>query len=81
MHLLIIPERHLESFREIDAFSPAESAEMLGFISATARAHGLEDYRVVANVGASAGQSVYHLHWHLLGERRRRRGRRARQEP
>jgi histidine triad (HIT) family protein len=68
VHLLVIPSRHVESFREIDAFSPEESARMLGFISETARAHGLEDYRVLANVGPSAGQSVFHLHWHILGE-------------
>ena len=51
---------------------------MLEFIAETARANGLEDYRVVANVGRSAGQTVFHLHWHLLGEPGRRpRARRA----
>jgi histidine triad (HIT) family protein len=41
---------------------------MLDFIVATARAQGLEDYRVIANVGAGAGQTIFHLHWHLLGD-------------
>jgi histidine triad (HIT) family protein len=69
VHLLIIPERHLESFREIGALTPAESKQMLEFLAETASSNGLEDYRVVANVGRSAGQTVFHLHWHLLGER------------
>jgi histidine triad (HIT) family protein len=42
---------------------------MLDFIADTARKAGLEDYRVVVNVGPGAGQSVWHLHWHILGGR------------
>jgi len=68
VHLLVIPSRHVASFREIAAFSPDESARMLEFIAQTARSNGLDDYRVVANVGATAGQTVFHLHWHVLGE-------------
>ncbi len=68
VHLLVLPLRHLDSFREIDACSPAEAGRMLTFIAETARSNGLDDYRVVANVGSSAGQSVFHLHWHILGE-------------
>jgi histidine triad (HIT) family protein len=68
VHLLVIPERHLDSFREIDALGAEESRRMLAFIAETARANGLEDYRVVANVGAGAGQTVFHLHWHILGD-------------
>jgi histidine triad (HIT) family protein len=40
---------------------------MLEFVADTARASGLDDYRVVVNVGAGAGQTVSHLHWHVLG--------------
>jgi histidine triad (HIT) family protein len=40
---------------------------MLEFVAETARAVGLEDYRVVVNVGSGAGQTVFHLHWHILG--------------
>ena len=68
VHLLVLPVRHLASFREVEALSEQESRRMLGFIAETARAQGLEDYRVVANVGASAGQTIFHLHWHVLGE-------------
>ncbi len=42
---------------------------MLDFVAETAREAGLEDYRVVVNVGPGGGQTVFHLHWHVLGGR------------
>jgi len=42
---------------------------MLEFVSETARVAGLDDYRVAVNVGEGAGQTVFHLHWHVLGGR------------
>ena len=39
------------------------------FVAQTAREAGLDDYRVLVNVGAGAGQTVFHLHWHVLGGR------------
>ena len=42
---------------------------MLDFVADTARVAGLEDYRVVVNVGAGGGQTIFHLHWHVLGGR------------
>jgi histidine triad (HIT) family protein len=66
-HLLVIPERHLASFREIGELEPDETSALLRFIADTAREAGLEDYRVVVNVGPGAGQTVFHLHWHILG--------------
>jgi histidine triad (HIT) family protein len=68
-HLLVIPERHVESLRDVAAFPPDEAKRMLDFIAETAEQAGLEDYRVVTNVGPGAGQSVFHLHWHILGGR------------
>jgi histidine triad (HIT) family protein len=68
-HVLVIPERHVETFREIGQFPPEEARRMLEFIADTARRGGLEDYKVVVNVGRSAGQTVFHLHWHILGGR------------
>jgi histidine triad (HIT) family protein len=67
MHLLVIPERHIETFREIREFPPEEARRMLDFVAQTAADAGLGDYRVVVNVGPGAGQSVWHLHWHILG--------------
>ena len=70
-HLLVLPERHVDTFREIGEFPGEEAKRMLEFVADTARAAGLEDYRVVVNVGPSAGQTVFHLHWHILGGRMR----------
>ena len=68
-HLLVIPEKHVSSFREISEFSADEAKRMLEFVAETAREQGLEDYRVVVNVGEGGGQTVFHLHWHVLGGR------------
>lgn len=68
-HLLVIPERHVESLRDIGDFPPDEAKQMLDFIARTAAESGLDDYRVVVNVGTGAGQTVFHLHWHILGGR------------
>lgn len=66
-HLLVIPERHVPTFREIGEFPPEEAQRMLRFVADTAREAGLEDYRVVVNVGPGGGQTIFHLHWHVLG--------------
>jgi histidine triad (HIT) family protein len=68
-HLLVLPERHVDSFREIGEFPSEEAKRMLEFVAETARQAGLSDYRVVVNVGPGAGQTIYHLHWHVLGGR------------
>jgi histidine triad (HIT) family protein len=68
-HLLVLPERHVSSFREVSEFPAEEAKRMLEFVAETARTAGLDDYRVVVNVGEGAGQSIFHLHWHVLGGR------------
>ena len=70
-HLLIIPTEHVAS---LDALSPAHAGMMaraVSFAARLARTLGLmpEGYRVVINCGPGAGQSVFHLHVHLLGGR------------
>ena len=67
VHVLVIPERHVDTFREVGAFDAKESRRMLEFVAETAEKVGLRDYRVLVNVGPSAGQTVFHLHWHILG--------------
>ncbi|HZT53350.1 MAG TPA: HIT domain-containing protein [Gaiellaceae bacterium] len=66
-HLLVIPERHVDSLRDVAAFPPEEAKRMLEFVVETAASQGLTDYRVVVNVGSGAGQTIFHLHWHILG--------------
>jgi histidine triad (HIT) family protein len=71
VHLLVIPERHVETFRDIANFPPNEAKQMLDFIAKAASHEGLEDYNVVVNVGPGAGQTIFHVHWHVLGGRMR----------
>ena len=65
-HLLVIPRRHVASFHEIAQFPPDEAKRMLDFVAEVAAENGLTDYRVVVNAGAGAGQTIFHLHWHVL---------------
>ena len=69
VHLLVLPERHVDTFRDVGEFGADEAKRMLEFVAEAARAEGLEDYRVIVNVGRGAGQTVFHLHWHVLGGR------------
>ena len=69
-HVLIIPKKHIVGLKE----AQPEDAEIIGYLhlvaAQIARQRGLEDgYRTVFNVGPRAGQSVFHLHLHLLGGR------------
>lgn len=68
-HVLVIPETHVSSLAGAAGLSAAERAEMPLFIADVAAALGLEPggYRVTTNHGADARQSVFHLHWHIMG--------------
>jgi histidine triad (HIT) family protein len=68
-HLLVLPERHVPTFREVDEFPADEAKRLLDFVAQTAGEAGLDDYRVVVNVGEGGGQTIFHLHWHILGGR------------
>ena len=68
-HLLVIPERHVDTFKDVTEFSDEEAGRMLRFVAETARLAGLDGYRVLVNVGPSGGQTIFHLHWHVLGGR------------
>jgi len=68
-HLLVLPERHVDTFKEVAAFPDEEAGRMLRFIAETAAVAGLDGYRVLVNVGEEGGQQIFHLHWHLLGGR------------
>jgi histidine triad (HIT) family protein len=67
VHLLVLPERHVASFREIGEFPADEAKRMLDFVAETAHGADLDDYRVIVNVGEGGGQTIFHLHWHVLG--------------
>lgn len=67
VHVLVLPERHVDTFREIGAFEADEAKRMLEFVAETAERIGLADYQVQVNVGPTAGQTIFHLHWHIMG--------------
>ena len=66
-HLLVLPERHVARFHDIAEFPAEEAKRMLEFVAEVAAREGLSDYRVVVNAGPGAGQTIFHLHWHILG--------------
>lgn len=70
-HLLIIPKEHIESARAIREKNAAVLAEIFQTATHLARAEGVDrsGWRLVTNVGPDAGQSVRHIHFHLLGGR------------
>jgi histidine triad (HIT) family protein len=71
-HLLLIPKEHLASVAEIEDRHGPMLAELFQAATHLARAEGIDrrGWRLVTNVGPDAGQSVHHLHFHLLGGRR-----------
>ncbi len=70
VHLLAIPKQHIGSVADIND----QNSELVGYIftviARVAKAEGLENgFRIVSNVGADGGQTVPHLHFHILGGR------------
>ena len=67
-HILVVPKAHIDSVNGITADNSAVVAHIFEMIPAIAKAEGLENgYRVVSNCGGDAGQTVFHLHFHILG--------------
>ena len=67
-HVLIVPKAHIADCDDVTAENSAVIAHIFAMIPAIAKAEGLTNgYRVVSNCGADAGQTVQHLHFHLLG--------------
>ena len=67
-HVLVVPKCHIADCNGITAENSAVVAHIFEVIPMIAKAEGLENgYRVVSNCGADAGQTVQHLHFHILG--------------
>ena len=67
-HILVVPKTHLGSVNDVTAENSAVVAHIFEIIPQIAKAEGLENgYRVVSNCGSDAGQTVHHLHFHILG--------------
>ena len=63
-HVLVIPKTHVASLAELE--DEELMVKLLKGVKATAKALGLTDYRTIMNTGAGAGQTVFHLHVHIL---------------
>ena len=68
-HVLAIPRRHLDSVADLTDADRDLLAALFSAMRRVATDGGLEAYRIISNVGAESGQSVFHLHFHLLGGR------------
>jgi histidine triad (HIT) family protein len=70
-HILLIPKEHVRDVTELQARHGPLLAEIIVAANELARSEGINEsgYRIVANVGPNAGQTVFHLHFHLLGGR------------
>jgi len=68
-HVLVIPRKHVATLTDLSADDDALVGHLHRVASKVARADGRTDFRVVVNCGAGAGQSVFHLHMHVLGGR------------
>ncbi len=67
-HILVMPKAHLASVNEVTAENSAVVAHIFEVIPHIAEKEGLANgYRVVSNCGPDAGQTVNHLHFHILG--------------
>jgi histidine triad (HIT) family protein len=72
VHLLAIPKRHIDSLMEIDKIESNVLKKIFTIISKLSKEFNIDKsgFRVVSNVGEGAGQSVKHLHFHILGGRK-----------
>jgi histidine triad (HIT) family protein len=72
VHILIVPKEHIESARALKDRNAAMLVEIVQTAAHLARAEKVDQsgWRLVTNVGPDAGQSVHHLHFHLLGGRK-----------
>lgn len=68
-HVLVVPREHYRDAAALAAGDPETAAELLTTAAAVATAEGYDDYRLVFNTGAGAGQSVFHTHLHVLAGR------------
>lgn len=68
VHILVIPKKHIGGVHEVNSENSAVVAKIFVKIAEIAKQEGLDNgYRVVSNVGEDGGQTVPHLHFHILG--------------
>ena len=67
VHILCVPKEHIECANDITADNSRYVAHIFAKMPEIARSQGIDSYRVINNCGADAGQTVMHLHFHLIG--------------
>lgn len=67
VHLLVVPKVHVASLNELE--DKALMGELLSAVKETTKKIGLKSYKTLINTGKEAGQEVFHLHLHILGEK------------
>ena len=69
VHFLVIPKAHIASCAAVDADNSSVVARCFEVIAKVTKEQGLDSFRVVSNIGEQSGQSVFHLHFHVLSGR------------
>lgn len=67
VHFLVVPKVHIENVNGITAENSKYIAHIFEKIPEIAKAQGIDSYRIINNCGAQAGQTVMHLHFHVIG--------------
>ena len=68
VHILVIPKEHIDSADKIDSENSSIVAHIFECIPKIAASEGLSNgYRIITNIGDDGGQSVHHMHFHILG--------------
>lgn len=67
VHFLVVPKEHIENVNEISAKNSKFVAHIFEKIPEIAKSQGIDSYRIINNCGADAGQTVMHLHFHVVG--------------
>lgn len=67
VHVLVVPKEHISSANDVNAENSKYVAHIFEKIPEIAKAQGIESYRIINNCGEDAGQTVKHLHFHILG--------------
>lgn len=67
VHILVVPKKHIDSVNGVTSENSAYVARIFEKIPEIAASQGISSYRVISNCGKDAGQTVMHLHFHILG--------------
>ena len=67
VHFLVVPKEHIGSVNDVNAENSKYVAHIFEKIPEIAKSQGIDSYRVISNCGKDAGQTVLHLHFHVIG--------------